>query len=134
MCLHEGARLREPVPGTNRQAFVASINTVAYRRAQFDGDRSFELNREVGNAFARVQLKGRGNSLGRTCGDTASACSAAINLRPVRRQLQRRENFRKKDPVSQSSADEVRVFSYKSQPGSLGEVALENWAGVHVPQ
>ena len=40
----------------------------------------------------------------------------------------------RKIQFAQSSADEIGVFTGETKAGALGQVALEQWAGIHVPQ
>ena len=57
MLRHHRTRPRKTVPRTDRQAIVASENPVAHGRAQFHRDRAFQLDGQIGNAAARVQLE-----------------------------------------------------------------------------
>src|SRR5262249_39794780 len=71
-----GRGRRELVPGTDQLAVVAAEHAVADRRAQFLGDRALVLDREVGDAPARVEAVRRGDRLRRTDLDAAHARAA----------------------------------------------------------
>jgi len=130
---HQAAFAREPVPGARRQAIVAPVNAVADGRAQLDRDRAFELDGQIGNAAARIDLERRSDGGGRAGGDAPDAGAAAIFLGRIRVKFERRDDFRQEQPVAEASADEIRVLADKSQPGALREVAFQNRPGVHVP-
>ncbi len=81
------ALAREPVPRADRQAIVAAKNPVANGRAQFDRNRALQLNRQIRDAFAGIQLKGRRDGLGGTGREAAGAFAAMIFFRCVGRQF-----------------------------------------------
>ena len=57
-----------------------------------------------------------------------------IFLRRVRFEFQRRQDFRKKNPVAEFAADEIRVLADKAESGALREIAFQNRPGVHIPK
>ena len=73
-------RLRELVPGADRQAIVAAIDAVADRFAEFVRDRSLVLDREIGDAAPRIELVGRGERRRRT--DVEAGAGRCRNDRP----------------------------------------------------
>src|SRR5260370_36553133 len=58
-----GANLSKPVPRTGLQAIVTSVNPVANRVPELEGDSSFVLDRKIGNATASIQLVWGGNGV-----------------------------------------------------------------------
>jgi hypothetical protein len=59
MGLHHCALAGKTVPGTNFEAIIATINTIANQWSQFDGYGTFQFDREIRNASAGIELKGR---------------------------------------------------------------------------
>ena len=98
------------------------------------GNGAFQLDGEVGDAAARVQLERRGDGGGGAGGEAARAFAAMILLRRVRLQFERRDDFREKNPVAESAADEVGVLADEAETGALREVAFQQRAGVHIPE
>src|SRR3954471_17710680 len=68
-----GRGLRESVPRADELAIVAAVDAVADQRAQLFRNRAFVLDREVGDAAARVELVGTDDRLRRTDVDAALA-------------------------------------------------------------
>ena len=52
------------VPGADQLAIVATENPVPHQRAQVFGNRFFQFNREVGNAFTGIDLVGADDGAG----------------------------------------------------------------------
>src|SRR5712692_7415751 len=69
---------RAAVPGTNVLANVAAEHVVADGFAQLAGNRAAQLDREIGDATARIHDVGFYKSLRGTRVDTAAAASAQI--------------------------------------------------------
>ena len=134
MSLHQTAFARKTVPRAHRQTIVATKNAVADGRAQFDGDGAFQFDGQIGNAAAGIQLERRSNGVGGAGGEAAGAFAAMIFLRRVGFQFQGGDNFRQENPVAEFAADDIGVLADKAQTGELGEVTLQQRAGVHVPQ
>ena len=57
-----------------------------------------------------------------------------IFLRRVRREFQRRQNFREKNPVAKPAADDVGVLADKANAGALRQIAFQQRPGVHIPK
>jgi hypothetical protein len=125
---------RESVPGTHGQAIVTPKNPISNRRAEFHRNWSFELDGEAGDTPPGIELKRRFNGPSRAGRDTPHARTAAVSRRGIWFQLKAGDNLRKKNPVAESAADEIRVFSDESQSGTLGQVAFEHRTGIHIPQ
>src|SRR5258708_33515328 len=53
-----GGRLSEAIPRADELAIVAAVDAVADQRTQLLGDRALQLDREVRDAAARVELVG----------------------------------------------------------------------------
>ena len=134
MLRHHRTRPRKTIPRADGQTIVAPENPVAYSRAQFHRDGPFQLDGQIRNAAARVQLEGRDDG---GCGagvQAAPASSAMIPLRRVRRQFERGNDLRQKKPVAQLPADEVRMFADETQSSPLRQIPLQQRPRVHVPQ
>jgi hypothetical protein len=67
------AELRKFVPRTDRETVVAAIDAVADGGAEVARDMSLVLDREIGNAAARIELIGSGKSGCRTDIETSMA-------------------------------------------------------------
>jgi len=132
--LHYLPFARKSVPGTHSQAIVTAKNPISNRRAEFRRNWSFELDGEAGDTPPGIELKRRFNGSSRTGRDTPHARTAAVSLRGIRFQLKIGDNLRKKNPVAESAADEIRVFANESQSGALGQVAFEHRTSIHIPQ
>lgn len=122
------------VPRADREAVVATENTVTNGRSEFDRNGALEFNREVGNAPTRIQLKGRSDGLRRARSEAAHAGTATIFFRGVWSQFKRSDDFREEEPVAHPPADQIGVLADKSQAGSLRQVPLQERSRVHVPQ
>src|SRR5690606_30025611 len=67
---------RELVPRAEDLAVVAAEDAIADRLPQLHGDRTPELDRQIRNAAARVELVGRDDGAGRTDVDAGRAAAA----------------------------------------------------------
>jgi len=90
--------LGETVPGADVEAFVAAVDPVADKRAQIFRNGALELNGQVGDAAAGVELVGRGDRPGRAGRDAAHARSAVVPLRRVGLEFQRGDDFAQEQP------------------------------------
>ena len=131
---HQAALAGEAVPRAGVEAVVAAVNPVADRGAQLLRDRAFQLDSQIGDAAAGVELERRGDGPGRAGVDAARAFAAVVALRLVRLEFGGGEDFGDKKPVAEPAADEVGVFADEAEAGALAKVALEDWPGVHVPK
>src|SRR5690349_7332370 len=111
MRLPELALAGKTIPRAGGEAIVAAVNAIANGRAEFDRDRAFQFDGEVGNATACLELKRGGNRRGGTGREATSAGAASVVLGPIRLQAEGRQDFGEKEPVSQSPADQVRVLA-----------------------
>src|SRR3546814_3116799 len=57
-------RRRELVPRADREAIVTAVDAVADILPEFGRNRAFEFDRQVRNAAPRIELVGRGKSIG----------------------------------------------------------------------
>src|SRR3989344_8470312 len=73
-----GSRLRETVPRADQLAVIATIDAVADQGAQLLGDRAVQLDSEIGDAAARIQLVRRNDGAGRADVETGMAGAAMI--------------------------------------------------------
>jgi hypothetical protein len=70
--------LRETVPGAHELAVVAAVDAVADQRPERLRDAAFVLDREVGDAAARIELVGADDGAGGTRVETAPARTAML--------------------------------------------------------
>src|SRR3546814_2549931 len=66
------------VPRAHCKTIIASIDAVSQRGAKLDWNRTFMLDREIGDTFACIDTIGRGKCLGRASLLTCIAATAAI--------------------------------------------------------
>ena len=125
MRLHQLAFAGESVPRTCRQTIVTAENAIANSWTQLNGNRSFQFNREVGDAKSRVQLERRGDGARGTGRDAACAGAAAILFRLVRFQFERGKNLSEKNPVAQFPADNIGVLADESNSRALSKVPFQ---------
>ncbi len=122
-----------PVPGTDLLADVAAEDPVAHLRPELLGDRPLQLDGQVGDAAAGVQLPGAADGVGGAGLDAAGAAPAAIGLEGfVRRQLQGGEQLAQQQPGAQLRVDEDRVLAEPADPGPPGVLPLQDRAVVDV--
>src|SRR5262245_25347020 len=125
----------EAIPWADLLAHVAAKDPVADRGAQLARDRSAVLDGEVGDAAPRVHLVGRDDRLGGTGLETARARSAMLALeRAVRFELAIHQYLGQHEPRAQLGREHPRVLADPSQTRALRPRALQNRAGVRVPQ
>ena len=134
MRLHQRRFLRELVPRAGSKTIVTTIDAVPDGGAQFDWDAALEFDGQVGNTTTGIEQEGRGDGLRRTRGDAAGAGAATIFLRNIGREFKRGYDFGEEEPVAELAADEIRVLADEAKPGTLGEVAFEEGAGIDVPK
>ena len=92
----------------------------------------FQFNRQIGNAFARVQFKRRSDGIRRTGGDTIGAVAAMIFLRRVGFQFQRGDDFSQKIQLPNLRLIRFVCLPTRSRVRALREIAFQ--AGVHIPE
>ena len=131
---HQAALAGEAVPRAGVETVVAAVNPVADCRAELLRDRAFQLDGQVGDAAAGVELERRGDRPGRAGVDATRTFAAVVAFRLVRLQLGGGEDFGDEKPVAEPAADEVGVFANEAKAGALAKVALEDRPGVHVPK
>src|SRR5262249_19094142 len=78
-----GARLGEAVPRADELAVVAAVDAIADEGTQLLRNRALVLDREIGDAAARVELVGTADGLRRAHVDAALASPAAVFLRRI---------------------------------------------------
>ena len=133
-----GARLQlllarrdgELVPWADGETVVAAIDAVADRVAEVVRDRSRVLDREVGDAAARVELVGRGKGVGRAGVEAGAARAAMVRFRRVRRQFRGGEDRAEEEPRAEVAADEVGVLALPAEAGLFRERLLHHRRGV----
>ena len=105
----------ELVPGADGEAVVAAVNPVADRRPQGPGDRPFQLDRQVGDAAARVEPIGRGKGAGRTGVEAGAAGPAMVALRARRARASRSVRIAPRNSHEPNSR-ETRLVCLPCQP------------------
>src|SRR5215472_3046542 len=133
MRLHKFAFASKPVPGTRGQAIVTAVDALADQRTQFDRNWTFELDRQIRDTPAGIELewacdRSRGTQL-----DAPRTRAATIDLGSVRLQLQRGENLGEEYPVPELATDEVRMLANKTESGALCEIAFKDRTGIDIP-
>src|SRR5688572_12740764 len=104
-------RARELVPGTDELAVVATVDAIAHHAPQLDGNRAVELDRQIRDAAARIELIGRGYSAGGARGNARAARAAMRADGFVERQRQVGQDLADEKIRSRVARDEVRVLS-----------------------
>ncbi len=84
------------------------------------------LDREIGNAAPRIEVVGRGKSLGRANIDAGAAMPAMVFVLGVIGQFERREDRAEKEPRAVLARDEIGVLSLPAETGLLGERLLHD--------
>src|SRR5690606_25965858 len=85
-----GGRPRELVPWADREAVVAAVDAVADGGAELLRDRPLVLDRQVRDAAPCIEPVGRGEGVGRAGVLARAARAAAVGMRPVGCERQRR--------------------------------------------
>src|SRR5262249_38299555 len=122
--LHLVAGLRELVPRAYRQTIVAAEDAVADRGAQLARNRPRVLDGEVGDAAARIEPVGRGERRRRADVETSTTSAAVIDLRRVRRQIERGEDRAEEQPRPELARDQIGVLALPAEAGGGGERLL----------
>ena len=125
------ARLREAVPRAHQLAVVAAEDTVADGCAHLPGDAALQLDGEVRDAAARVELPGAGEGL---CGADIEAGAAAAAVGGVEGRVGRQRDvgvdLAQEKPRPGLGVDEQRVLADPAQTGFLCEPALQHRSAV----
>ena len=117
--------LGEAVPRADRQAIVAAVDAVADRLAKLVRDRPGMLDRQVGDAAARIDPVGRRRSPAsgrRRC--SACSCRNAASARRVRLQLERGVDDAEEQPAAMLAAEQIGVLALPADPGGGATAAF----------
>src|SRR5207237_1080258 len=126
-------------PRTDDLAVVASIDAVAHERTQLFGDRPEVLDREIGDAAARVELV-RSDDRARGADVDAALARAAVRARGgVGFERKTDEELAEKEVRARIARKEERVLAAPSEPAlrgerdfhhrsAIGEDAIVEWA------
>ncbi len=79
---------REFVPGADGETIVAAVDPIADRGSKLMGDRTLVLDREIGDAAARVEPVGRGERPRRAGVEAGAALTAMVRFGRVGRQVE----------------------------------------------
>ncbi len=123
-------RLGELVPRTDRQAVVAAIDAVAHGGAVGQRPWRPELDRQVRQAFARVQLVGRDKGLGRADVEAGRARAAMIDLGRIGSDHLFRQDDAEKQPRTEVARHQVGMLALPAQPGQLPQRLFHQRRGV----
>src|SRR3546814_430172 len=94
-------------------------------------NRTFMLDREIGDTFACIDTIGRGKCLGRASLLTCIAATAAIPARAVWSKLQCGIDRTQEQPASVAAAYQIAVLALPAQPRSLGQWFLHDRSCIH---
>jgi hypothetical protein len=110
--------LRELVPWAGREAVVAAVDAIAEQRAQRLVDRSLVLDRQIGDAPARVDPVRRREGVGRAGVEAGAALAAMVGFGIVIRQLGRQQQLAEEQPGAVVARHEVGVLALPTQPAA----------------
>ena len=119
--LGQARGLGELVPRAHGEAVVAAEHAVADRLAELRGDVALVLDRQVGDAAARIELVGRGERLGRADVEAAAAGAAMIDLGRIRLQLRRGQDGAEEQPRAELARHQIGVLALPAQPRRLAQ-------------
>jgi len=128
------ARQRPMVPRTDLLAYVATEDPIAQRRPQVRRDGTGQLDGQIADAAAGVELPGIDQRAGGTSVEARPAGPAVARLdRRVVAQRFGRQQCGEKEPASQPPVQEQGVLADPSQAGQLGELPLQERRRVDHP-
>jgi hypothetical protein len=104
-------RRGEAVPRADVETRVAAVDAVTDQRPELERDRTFQLNREVGNAAPRIEVVRIRDRARRASGDATRARAAARGLRLVWRKRERRQDLAEKEPGAELRIDQHRALA-----------------------
>ena len=122
----------EAVPRACLEAIITTENAIADERAEFLRDGALQLDRQVGNASARIEMVSGSDGTGWAGRNAAGATPTACRLGRVRWQLECGQNFGEKKPGPQFAVEQHRALSMPANPCFGGKISLQYWAGVSV--
>ncbi len=93
---------------------------------------AFQLDRQVGNAAARVQSIWLRDGAGRASGHATSATAAHRFLGRIRGQFERGEDLAEEEPGAEFSIEQHGALTVPSDPRFRREIALQHRAGIDV--
>lgn len=95
-------------------------------------NRAALLDREIGNAAIGVELIGRQDRIGRTGFDATRASAATIRSGEIGFEIERCQDYAKKQPRASLLIDEAGVFSEPSNTRVFCKHAFDNRTGVDI--
>src|SRR5207302_5602748 len=128
--LRLAAGLRKFVPWADGETIVAAVDAVAHERAQVPRDRALVLDREVGDAAARIQPIWRRERRRRTYVEAGAAGATMIALGRVGRQLKGGEDGAEKQPRAILARDEIGVLALPAEASGLRQWLLHHGRGI----
>ena len=129
-CAHievgQGAALRVLVPRARQLAVVAAVDAVAHRGAEFLGNRTVVLDRQVADAAPRIEPVGRDDGL-RGAHVDARRAAAAMRVEPLgERQRQVEVDLAQKEHRTRLAVQRERVLAAPAQTAARGQLHLEH--------
>jgi hypothetical protein len=97
---HQSSFKSESVPWAHRQAIIAAEDPVSYCWPELLWNRPLELDCQVRDAAASVELERSGDSAGGACREAPCAGTAAILLGRIRLNVNGRYDFAEEKPVA----------------------------------
>ncbi len=114
------------VPRAHQLAIVTAVNAVAHGRAEFLRDGALQLDREVRDAAARIQLVGRHDRSRGAHVDTGAAASAVVGGRLVDGQGQICVQLAEEEPGAGALVQQVGVLADPAQARIARQRLLQN--------
>ena len=118
------------VPGADQLAVITAVDTVAQQRPQFQRDRAIVLDRQVGNAAARIEPVRRDDGLGRADVDAGAALAAVAGFRLGQRQRQIDIDFAEEEHGAGLAVQRQRVLAAPALAAAAGQLDLEHRGGI----
>ena len=114
-----GRNCREFVPRAGGEAIVAAIDAVADGGAEFARDMALVLDRQIGDAAARIEHVGMRKRIGRAGVETGAALAAMIRLGFVRRRSRFVKIAPRKSQEPNSRETRLRMLALPAEPSRL---------------
>ncbi len=106
-----GRELRVAIPRADQLAVVAAVDAIADRTAELLGDRTVELDREIGDAASRIEFVGRHDRACRAGLDARGTAAAVRGNGLIDGQRQVREDLAEEEPRAVVTVEQVGVLA-----------------------
>src|SRR5271170_5950099 len=121
---------RKLVPRTYQLAIIAAVDAIADGAAKLNGNRSAELNGQVGNAASSVKTVRCDDGTGRAGGHAGATRAAVRAALAVDGQFQVEVDLAQKKIGSGVAIDQIRMLADPPQPGVARQGLLQNRCAV----